>query len=820
MEADKSKEENAAGEFVAERGGLLCDEQIESESESRGPRKRPSCVEEEKEGAVEVVAEDGDDVVEQQDDAEKEDEEEEEEEDETGREMADGVETPPMPAYRTVIIDSEPVGGGPEESCMVSSEEDFCVLQVEDRETPRETGEFLAQAGVEPECQMNFVTMCGRVTGFFDAPKREQAEGTFSHMPAQYCTQGTSGLYPEEDHKAQQGTKRTYQTMASPDQQHTEGDMKLGQVETSSADTSLMVPSKVLNMTEFQPVDLKVNPVYATRRFTRYANRAKVAYAHYRAAGGGVAPGDCDGLKQDEGADSGLIPALPRKKTRTLYTTDQLEELESLFQDDHYPDGDKRKEIAAAIGVTPQRIMVWFQNRRAKWRKTEKTTLKQEKKFTGSSATVTLTTTTIAVPQVTNHIHLAAPTAGGGMLATVHSQPIAPRIAMQQSQSQFSGMMLGSSSPSGMALPAHCIPGEIGQASLAPPAQLGAPMDYLPSIPSPPPLRRASLSLGTSFNPTNHIIPLMLDTPESSCAQPSQDSQSRENLNYSLQSESSGSNTSSLCDYSEHVGSSLKVDTQQYIHSNQGTSQLGSYQMSSYPPQHSSLLASHSLNPGQLPQYQRLPYLNTNCPPSASLAPTPPVDSNPSYLAFGATANNGVMTYAAGGRTFFQTQGGNQILLQQGVHGGITTFQAFPWSDIYGQTSQFAPTLYQRAPYQSLGREQSLYQQASSLVPGQHYIQVQRPSAGPVQNMFQGAQRIVSASSVYQPPRAARTDFQPPERPDSQDTAGVKKELDSGNNKSDYDPTQHKLPEQVTSQASRGAESDATFECDFSPIHF
>lgn len=37
---------------------------------------------------------------------------------------------------------------------------------------------------------------------------------------------------------------------------------------------------------------------------------------------------------------------------------DQLEELERVFQDDHYPDGDKRKEIAAAIGVTPQRIMV------------------------------------------------------------------------------------------------------------------------------------------------------------------------------------------------------------------------------------------------------------------------------------------------------------------------------------------------------------------------------------------------------------------------------------------------------------------------------
>lgn len=38
--------------------------------------------------------------------------------------------------------------------------------------------------------------------------------------------------------------------------------------------------------------------------------------------------------------------------------TDQLEHLEALFQEDHYPDAEKRKIIAASVGVTPQRIMV------------------------------------------------------------------------------------------------------------------------------------------------------------------------------------------------------------------------------------------------------------------------------------------------------------------------------------------------------------------------------------------------------------------------------------------------------------------------------
>lgn len=39
-------------------------------------------------------------------------------------------------------------------------------------------------------------------------------------------------------------------------------------------------------------------------------------------------------------------------------SADQLEELERMFQDDHYPDADKRKEIAISVGVTPQRVMV------------------------------------------------------------------------------------------------------------------------------------------------------------------------------------------------------------------------------------------------------------------------------------------------------------------------------------------------------------------------------------------------------------------------------------------------------------------------------
>ncbi|NXO07821.1 NOBOX protein, partial [Oriolus oriolus] len=75
-----------------------------------------------------------------------------------------------------------------------------------------------------------------------------------------------------------------------------------------------------------------------------------------------------------------------KKKPRTFYTSEQLEELEKTFQEDHYPDNEKRREIAAVVGVTPQRILVWFQNRRAKWRKLEKLSTKDNRKYPTSSA--------------------------------------------------------------------------------------------------------------------------------------------------------------------------------------------------------------------------------------------------------------------------------------------------------------------------------------------------------------------------------------------------------------------------------------------------
>ncbi|XP_056277025.1 homeobox protein NOBOX-like [Pseudoliparis swirei] len=311
---------------------------------------------------------------------------------------------------------------------------------------------------------------------------------------------------------------------------------------------------------------MEITQVFSTRRSIRFSSRGRG-----RALSFPLMPGL-------EGVDGCLHPPAPKKKSRTLYSTEQLDHLEVLFQEDHYPDAEKRKVIAASVGVTPQRIMVWFQNRRAKWRKVEhsNTARVEHKPSRGGCSSPpqyqinptlpTLAPNNRAAPCFSNHFADMLP-----QLAP--PAPSFPNL-FNQTPPSYSNLLASLNSPG----PSRVR--DVGQHQLS---SQGGLAEYHPRpMNSPPPLRRASLPFFTAtYNPANpippppllntlaHTPPLFLDALEGGSALAHHDNQS-------LQTD-----TSSLFDFGE------KLD---YLTSGQQNNPLSyqlqtSYSSSQHQPQ-------------------------------------------------------------------------------------------------------------------------------------------------------------------------------------------------------------------------------------------
>ncbi|XP_066039746.1 homeobox protein NOBOX isoform X2 [Chamaea fasciata] len=357
-----------------------------------------------------------------------------------------------------------------------------------------------------------------------------------------------------------------------------------------------------------------------------------------------------------------------KKKPRTFYSAEQLEELEKMFQEDHYPDNEKRREIAAVVGVTPQRILVWFQNRRAKWRKLQKLGIKSNRKYPASSAlSVPFRSEDYGAPPLPVP---PLPDAAGDQPATLGGDPGAGNSSSLLSTHPASPASASASSVVGMVAPCEAQ----AQSEALPQLHFNSSgVECFPGFPSPPPVRRASLTLNLPFDPHSHIVPLMLDTPSSECGLAGQENGFGEAFSYDVQNQGFSSPVS--CPYPEHLepGDSLEAAYCQY--SGQGEI----YQLSQFC--HQGHLASNMFSSDHLP-------------------PPTPLESHPAFPDL--TGNSEAITYGAT-QGYVQKHTEGPLMPQQpsGNSADIPAYPAVSWSDFYMQEAPFSNQLNSQMPFPS-----------------------------------------------------------------------------------------------------------------------
>ncbi len=98
---------------------------------------------------------------------------------------------------------------------------------------------------------------------------------------------------------------------------------------------------------------------------------------------------------------SKLNPPTRARRQRTNFSDEAIQSLEESFNINPYPDINEREHLAQMLNSSEDRIQVWFQNKRARFRKRmqkeNKSGLKSEKKSISTKQPLTVLKDTVAV---------------------------------------------------------------------------------------------------------------------------------------------------------------------------------------------------------------------------------------------------------------------------------------------------------------------------------------------------------------------------------------------------------------------------------------